>query len=65
MIKDMKTMIKIHSYIYEIMIGNSHLSNGVNNIPINSGSTTSMTQRPYETIEEMKYKKGIITRNFP
>ena len=40
----MKTRIKIHSDIYEIMIGNSHLSNGVNNIPINAGANTVMNQ---------------------
>ena len=40
----MKNMIKMNYAIYKIMIGNSTLSNGVNNIPINTGANTAMNQ---------------------
>ena len=56
MTKDMKNMIKMNYAIYKIMIGNSTLSNGVNNIPINTGSNTVMNRIRNNTMNRLANK---------
>ena len=51
----MKTMIEMHHAIYKIMIGNSQISNGVNNVQINNGITTSLTKLLNDRVTQLLY----------